>query len=200
MDRIMIINGSPRAPKSNSRQYAAILSRSCRKPADYFQISRNNHLEICSQMEHYTDVVFVFPLYADSLPVVLLNFLKFLEDHPPRQKPVLSILINCGFLEYSQNEVAVQMMKLFCRQNGYRTGSILMLGGGEAILKTPFKGIAVRIIRKLARSIDQKQYRTLQTTMPLTKRLFIWASTIYWTRYGKRNGIGKKEMQTPVID
>lgn len=51
----------------------------------------------------------------------------------------MSVLINCGFLECRQNDVAVEMVRLFCRQNGYRFGSVLKIGSGEAIWDTPFR-------------------------------------------------------------
>ena len=88
MGRVMILNGSPRAPKSNSKRYAEIFSKYCEDGADYFAISKNNHPEICARLSNYTDMLLVFPLYADSLPVGLLNFLKYLEDFPPEKKPV----------------------------------------------------------------------------------------------------------------
>ena len=121
MEKILILNGSPRAPKSNSKLYAGLFSDYCPRPTDYAAITRNNHLELCAQMEKYTDVLLVFPLYADALPVGLLNFLKSLEKHPPRKKPVISVLINCGFLEAHQNDIAIRMLRLFCRNNGYET-------------------------------------------------------------------------------
>lgn len=196
----MIINGSPRAPKSNSRQYAGIFARHSKEQTDYFSITKTNHHELCRKMEDYTDVLLVFPLYADSLPVTLLNFLKSLESNPPERKPVISVLVNCGFLEYSQNDTAVKMIKFFCKQNGYATGSVLMLGSGEAILATPFRYVAERAVRKLAKSVSEKKYRTLQATMPLTKALFRMAATVYWTNYGRKFGTTKKEMQTMRIE
>ena len=36
--------------------------------------------------------------------------------------------------------------------------------------------------------------------MPLSKRGFIWASTYYWTRYGRKFGVTKSQMQTPLIE
>ena len=146
----MILNGSPRAPKSNSKQYAEIFAAHCGAETDYFNISRNNHLVLSHRMSEYTDVLLVFPLYADALPVGLLDFLKSLEAHPPGKKPVISVLINCGFLESGQNDVAVKMLRFFAQRNGYRMGSVLKLGSGEAILATPFKYVAVRAIKKLA--------------------------------------------------
>ena len=196
----MILNGSPRAPKSNSKRYAAIFEKYCSADTDYFNITRNNHLDLCARMGDYDDVLFVFPLYADSLPVGLLNFLKTLEANPPASKPTVSILINCGFFEYSQNDLAVRMMRLFCRRNGYRIGSVLRLGSGEAMLDTPFKFVATYMIRRLARSVASGRYRSFRATMPITKGMFLMASTIYWTRYGKRFGVSKEQMQTMRIE
>jgi hypothetical protein len=68
------------------------------------------------------------------------------------------------------------------------------------ILDTPFRFIAVRSIRKLARSVAQGTYRTYSATMPLPKKIFQWAANRYWTNYGKRFGITKEQMQTPEIE
>ncbi|MFQ9509433.1 MAG: hypothetical protein ACLRZ7_00440 [Lachnospiraceae bacterium] len=40
----------------------------------------------------------------------------------------------------------------------------------------------------------------MQVTMPLPKKLFIKASTKYWLNYGKKNKIGKNEMETMKIE
>lgn len=105
----MILNGSPRAPKSNSKRYAGIFTGYWKGQADYFNITRKNHAELCGRIGEYPDVLLVFPLYADALPVGLLDFLKYLEANPPAAKPRISVLINCGFLEYQQNYLAVRI-------------------------------------------------------------------------------------------
>ncbi len=200
MGGTIILNGSPRAPISNSKRYAQIFSKSFKCTSEYFNISKTNHLELCSKIDGFSDMLFVFPLYADGIPAVLLNFIKTLEENPPERKPVISVLINCGFLEYHQNDVAVDMIKLFCRQNGYRFGSVLKIGSGESILDTPFKILVVRKIKKLADSIVNAHYCTLQTTMPLSPKMFIKASASYWINYGKRNGINREQMETMQIE
>lgn len=200
MEKILILNGSPRAPRSNSKRYAEIFMKHYPHEAVYRSVNPRNHLSLCKEINDYTQVLFVFPLYADALPSGFLQFLKTLEAHPPVRKPLISILINCGFLEHEQNEVAIRMMQLFCRRNGYPMGSILMLGSGEAILGTPFKYIANRKIRQLAQSIASERYRTLTGTMPLSKTLFRMAAEIYWTRYGKRFGTSKQQMRTMEIE
>lgn len=194
MGKIMILNGSPRAPRSNSRHYAELFGAVCPDETAYFAITRSNHPELRRAMGEYSHVLLVFPLYADSLPVTLLNFLKSLEQMPPVRRPTVSVLINCGFLEPEQNDVAVEMVRLFCQEHGYPFGSVLRIGGGEAILSTPFRFLVRRKVRLLARAIVRQTPCSLSVTMPLPKRLFLRASTSYWTAYGRKNGISPAQM------
>ena len=200
MARILILNGSPRAPKSNSKQYAEIFIKKCPAETKYLNITKTNHSEICDSIEHISDLIFVFPLYADSLPVTLLEFLKYLEKHPPQNKPTVSVLVNCGFIEPKQNDVAVKMIRLFCSKNGYPFGSVLKIGSGEAILSTPFRILVRSKIKKLVSSVIKKSHLTLSVTMPISKNMFIRASTVYWENYGKKNGITKEQMETMKIE
>ena len=197
---IMILNASPRAPRSNSLKLAEIFSEKCKDKTEYYNISKNNHIEICKKIEQFTNVLFVFPLYADSLPVTLLNFLKTLELNSPKIKPIFSVLINCGFIEYEQNDNAVKIFELYCKQNGYTFGSVLKIGSGEAILSTPFKIIVERKVKLLAKSIENGKYKILNVTLPISKKMFIKASTKYWCDYGKKYGITKEEMDTMRIE
>lgn len=200
MGKIMIFNGSPRAPKSNSKEYARIFAQNCRQDTEYFEITKDNHLQLASKLSGFSDLLLVFPLYVDSLPATLLNFLKTLEENPPANKPAISLLINCGFFEAWQNDTAVKMVRLFCRQNGYEFGSSLEIGSGEAILTTPFKSFAARKIRKLALAVDSGKHRALSVTMPIPKKMFVKASTGYWISYGSKNGVTKEQMETMEIE
>ena len=200
MAEILMINGSPRAPKSNSKLYARIFAKNFQGKAEYIEVKKTNYSDLSEAMEKVSDVLLVFPLYADSIPVTLLHFLKYLEEHPPKHKPTISVLINCGFLEYRQNDLAVRMVERFCRKNEYKVGSVLEIGSGEAILTTPFKWLVQRKIRKLAVSILRKRYTKFGVTMPISAKMFVRAGGNYWTKYGQKNGITKEEMQTMKIE
>ena len=76
MERIVILNGSPRAPKSNSKCYADIFSKKYNKDIEYYNITKQNHDKLCSKMNDFSDMLLVFPLYADGIPATLLNFLS----------------------------------------------------------------------------------------------------------------------------
>ena len=136
--KLLIVNGSPRAPRSNSRRYAELFQARWKGEARYAALTAKNHAELAAAAADCTDLLLVFPLYADGLPAPLLRFLEFLEGAGPEHRPRISVLINCGFLEPHQNDVAVDMVRLFCLENGYPFGACLKIGGGEAILGTPF--------------------------------------------------------------
>lgn len=200
MGKIMIINGSPRAPRSNSKKYAELFAKYCPMSSEYFQISAKNHLQLCEQIEGFTEILLVFPLYVDGIPVTLMNFLKTLEANPPKTRPKVSVLINCGFIEPEQNNVAVKIIQYFCKEQGYPFASALRIGSGEAILNTPLKFFAIRKIKQLAVSVAKGKNRDLKATMPLTKKAFIKASTSYWENYGRRNGITPEQMSIMEIE
>lgn len=200
MGKIMILNASPRAPRSHSKAYADIFSKYSKQETEYFIVSSPYYERIFAQIEQVSDVLLVFPLYADGIPVPLLKFLKELQQRSFQKKPVISVLINCGFFEPGQNDIAVEMVKIFCRQNGYVFGSVLKIGSGEAILTTPFVWFVKRNIKKLAQSIHKQRYQTLQTTMPISVKMFVRASTRYWLNCGEKNGVTEEQMQTMQIE
>lgn len=200
MGKILILNGSPRAPKSNSKQYAEIFSSLCKEKTVYFPLTKKNHREIFQNLEGVSDLLLVFPLYADGVPVTLLSFLNTLEKYPPQKKPTVSVMVNCGFLEPRQNNVAVEIIRMFCQQNGFPFGSVLKIASGEVILSTPFRFLVQSSIRKFASAIVSHKPRTLSVTMPLPKKMFIRASTLFWENYGKRNGLTKEQMETMEIE
>lgn len=200
MGKVMVVNASPRAPKSNSKQYAKLFSQYCRLDTEYCEVKKSNHSALCQMVGECADILFVFPLYVDGIPSTLLNFLKTLEGNAPLKKPTISVIVNCGFIEPCQNDVAVEMVQLFASENGYPFGSVLKIGSGEAILRTPFRRFVKARMRKFAISIERRRYDIFQVTMPLPKKMFIKASTSYWVGYGKANNVSKEQMEAMEIE
>ena len=174
MVKLLIVNGSPRAPRSNSRRYAELFQARWKGEARYAALTAKNHAELAAAAADCTDLLLVFPLYADGLPAPLLRFLEFLEGAGPEHRPRISVLINCGFLEPHQN--------------------------GEAILGTPFAFLVRRSIRALARAVAAGRSAELAVTMPLSPRSFVRASTRYWTQMGAANGCTPEQMASMDIE
>lgn len=201
MEKLVVVNGSPRAFKSNSRRLISLFRDFWRGEwLMEYNVVQNKPQQVFSKLRECTDLLFVFPLYVDSLPVTLLHFLKQLEKFSLEQKPTVHLIINCGFLEPWQNDVAVDMLRLFSAQNGFPFGSFLEIGGGEAILDTPFASLVRGKIKKLARAMKEGKSLQLQVTMPLPKWLYLKASEKYWMQYGAKNGITPQQMDTMQIE
>ncbi len=200
MGNVLIINGSPRAVKSNSKQYAQLLVGYLSQPSKTMAITHRNHQKICDEMQECDDVVFVFPLYADSIPATLLQFLKYYEKYETKHTPRVHVIVNCGFIESMQNNVCLEMMKIFCQKNKLPIGSTLSIGSGEAILGTPFKVFVKLALYRFARALMKQRPKQYAVSMPLTKKIFIRASTNYWIKYGKQYGVSKAEMETMLIE
>lgn len=200
MERLLILNASPRAPQAHSRIYARMLADAWKGSALCQEVRPGCHSAIRQAIGEADALVLVFPLYADSLPVPLLRLFKELEACPPCRRPAVSVVVNCGFLEPFQNDIAVEMVRLFCRRNGYPFAAALEIASGEAILDTPFRFLAGRALRRLARAIRRGERRVFRVTMPLPKRVFLRASTAYWTAYGRRFGVSPRQMALMEIE
>ena len=200
MVKLLIVNGSPRAPRSNSRRYAELFQARWKGEARYAALTAKNHAELAAAAAECTDLLLVFPLYADGLPAPLLRFLEFLEGAGPEHRPRISVLINCGFLEPHQNDVAVDMVRLFCLENGYPFGACLKIGGGEAILGTPFAFLVRRNIRRWPGPSPPDGPPSWRSPCPCPPAPFVRASTRYWTQMGAANGCTPEQMASMDIE
>ena len=162
MGRLLIVNGSPRAPCSNSRRYIEYFLQNWKGAADQYAAVSGGPVSF----ELYTDLLLVFPLYVDGVPAVLLPFLKTLAAWDGTPRPRVHVLVNCGFLEPEQNQVAVKMVRFFCKRYGFPWGMTLRIGSGEAILDTPFAWFAHRGIRRLAAGMQSGRSKVVSVRMP----------------------------------
>ncbi len=199
MGKLMIINGSPRAPKSNSKQYIQAFLSAWSGVYEQYSVLQRQHTACLEQLKECSDLLLVFPLYTDGLPSGLMEFLKAMLEQPTAPLTV-HVIINCGFREPHQNNVAIDMIRLFCKRGGHKLGSVLRMGCGEAFPTTPFMGMARRKIQKLARSIQKGRSVQLSITMPLTKGLFLRAANRYWLSRGAQFGNSQTQMAAMDIE
>jgi putative NADPH-quinone reductase len=67
-------------------------------------------------------IVFSFPLYVDQLPAPLLKALELVADHrkvnaPAKPQKIMAI-VQCGFPETYQNQLACDIMRQFAKEDG----------------------------------------------------------------------------------
>jgi len=201
MDKTVIINGSHRAPISNSKRYGKYLMKFLKTDSEEFLLNKNNYDEVSKELLFAKKAILIFPLYADCIPSILLGFLNRLEKLGEKYKarPTVYIIINCGFIENEQNEVAISIMEYFLKKNGFKLGGVLSIGSGEAILDSPFRGLVTSKLKKFAKAIELDEYISIKTQMPISKGFFVKAGNKYWALKGSSHGKTKMEMQTKEI-
>lgn len=201
MDKTVIINGSHRAPISNSRRYSKYLMKFLKSYSEEFLLNKNNYDEVSKELFSAKKVILVFPLYMDCIPSILLDFLNRLEKLGKKYKsrPVVYIVINCGFIENEQNEVAISVMKFFLKKNDFKFGGVLSIGSGEVIMDSPFRGLVTSKIKKFAKAIELEESICLKAQIPISKGIVVRAINKYWALKGASLGKTKIEMETMEI-
>lgn len=76
MGKILIINGSPRAPRSHSARFAQIFGERCKAETEHVQLLHADHVQRQRKFEDCSDVLFVFPLYAEGCSCHIARILE----------------------------------------------------------------------------------------------------------------------------
>ena len=141
MKKVMI-NGSPKSKNSASERIIAAL---CDRLSDapelvVCELASQGAAKAVEAVRDCGALVFVFPLYIDSLPSGLLRFLdeeqKAIVLAAPNAK--VYAVVNNGFYDARQNTIAIDMIKNFCLTSGLAWGRGLGMGGGGMIAGASF--------------------------------------------------------------
>ena len=198
MGKLMIINGSPRASKSNSLKYINALRKYVKEDIFIYNIISFKIDDFLKEIESNSEIIFVFPLYADGLPSLVISFFNSIKNYKFQNQRV-HLIINCGFLEWQQNLVAKEIFSLFCDSLNLNFCCSLLIGSGEAIMDTPFKFLVSRQLKGFVNDIYTNKNRMRKVNMLLSKNSFIKASTQYWLEYGRKNGLTREDMEKKEV-
>lgn len=133
--RALLLNGSPRRENSLSlaNHLADLLSQKgiqC-STAHTFRDSIDT---LRSAMSEADLVVLSFPLYVDSLPGSLTEVLEQVAGQFTAENgQALAAIVNCGFPESGQAEVALGIVERFAAKTGFRWLGGLAMGAGSAM-------------------------------------------------------------------
>ena len=207
--RICLINASPRAKGSTSEMLSGYLL----PMLEGHQVTRLHVAgvteELPEQLRGCDALVLLFPLYADSFPSHVVRLLEQLYAADPGANVRFYAVINNGFYEGKQCEVAVRQLRLFARAAGLVWGQAICVGAGELhrslqgipLGKGPNKNLG-RALARLAKNILQCTDDADVYTQPNCPRT-IWrwlARTFMWNAKAKENGLSKKDLYRRIGD
>ena len=142
---VLLLNGSPKGEKSNSRQIGKFLvdrlEEKGLKAEEAFitrLIKSPEKIETLSELVNTADIiVFTSPLYVDSLPSFTIRAMELILDHRKAHSqtgsPLLVAVMNCGFPEKEHMEIALRIIKNFSEEANLRWGGAIAVGMGMAM-------------------------------------------------------------------
>ena len=184
MNKILLLNGSPKYKDSASEHYLDILYNNLDK--NYY-IEEERMLFLNDTLKHKiknADILVIStPLYADNLPSHVLDFLIKIGDLNLTNK-MIYLIINCGFLEGIHNIVAFKTINNFCNYHHIKFMGGLGIGGGPiGYRKVLYNYSIYHNIKQLSDAINyQKEYKIKYISPLIPRFIYIKVANIRWKR------------------
>jgi hypothetical protein len=212
---IATINGSQKAGTSNSGIIADEVNNLLRKDHEvnhYVLGSKRFSHKIYREILSSDIIVFLFPLYVDSIPSNMLRMLMDLEScikEEDRADIAVYAIINNGFYEGGQTRIAFDIMRNWCARAGAKFCGGIGQGAGEMLGATKnmpihtflFKPLK-REMAALAERIAGKETCAVKYLNPFFPR-FLWrymAVHTFWHPLARKNMIRKKDIRKRITE
>ena len=203
--KISIINGSPKAIKSNSEILGNYLSSLLKENEikKYYSISFRLNDENKNEIYNSDVLIFLFPLYVDGIPSNLLKLLvEFEKEKVIKSGTKIYCMANNGFYEGKQNRLAILQMKNWCEKVKADWGQGIGAGAGELLpyLKKsplgqgPLKNLGKVLDEFSANIITLKSDEDIYINPNWLKSLYFFQATISWILKGRKNNLRVREL------
>lgn len=166
---VLLLNGSPKCEKSNSRVIGKYLANKLvekgLKSEEVFIVrllkNPQGKEQLSSLVNDADIVVFTTPLYVDSVPSFTIKAMESIADsrkaNPQLKAPLLVAVINCGFPEKEHMEIALKIIRNFAVEANLRWGGAVSVGMGMALNGEPLedkKGMTRNLTKGLSLAAD----------------------------------------------
>ncbi|MFD3156790.1 flavodoxin [Haloimpatiens sp. FM7330] len=210
MINLCIINGSPRKERSNSsylvRELTKLLDTDI-EIKEYFVGNLLKNKNLLNEILSFDKIIFTSPLYADCFPSIMLEFMATFEDFIKEKNNTrigMYGLVNCGFLEGTQNRTALNILKNYSKRINFNWRFGIGIGGGEFMGGSKNMPINSRMKRPIYTAfLSLKKDIENESTTPMNnilvspkmpKFLFKTAANMGWKSMAKKNNLKPKDL------
>jgi len=203
--KITVIIGSTKIKESNSEIIVnTLIPLIADNDVEIINIKRNSLLkEHLCRIESSDTLIFAFPLYVDGIPSHLLRVLAAIENRGFSSNDIMVYsIVNNGFFEGVQNNIAITQMKSWCTAVNLNWGQGVGIGAGEmqpSIKNVPLghgpnKSIG-NALQCLADNINNRKSGDDILVSPDFPR-FLWKkfADIFWYKQAKENHLKRKDL------
>lgn len=198
--KIALINGSPKPRESTSAMLLHDIGSYMKDQAELIEINFHHSKvssEILEQLKTIDVMIVACPLYVDGLPGHLLSCLSQLENQIQDCSIYVYGIVNCGFYEGEQANIALDVLKNWCHKTHLSWAGGIGIGGGGGLSQMP-SGPKVPIDKELqlmAKNILQTQTNDNQYVSVVFPRfLYKMSAQFGWRRLIKANGGHSKDL------
>lgn len=203
--KITVINGSPKAVKSNSEILGNYLSSLFKENEikKYYSISFKLNDKIKNEIYNSDVLIFLFPLYVDGIPSNLLKLLvEFEKEKVIKSGSKIYCVVNNGFYEGKQNFLALLHMKNWCKKVNAKWGQGIGIGSGELLPYLKNLKLGQGPLRNLEKTLNILSRNIL--TLNSDKNIYItpnWPRSLYfiqgsisWILKARKNNLKIREL------
>jgi hypothetical protein len=163
--KVLLMIGSPKGSASSSASLGNYLIHKLEENSLKSEVihihklikNKKGKLKLLSMMDEVDLIVLAFPLYVDSLPAPVIKVMESIaESRKKLEKSIqqaFSIIVNCGFPEVEQNDIAIGICEIFAKEVGFQWKGGLALGMGPILRGKPLKDRG-RVVRHIVNGLD----------------------------------------------
>ncbi|KOA18711.1 hypothetical protein CLHOM_29950 [Clostridium homopropionicum DSM 5847] len=183
MSKFVAIIGSPKLKKSSSSAIVHRISEILHTDIAQYRaldiINAPNKNVIENDILQADILLFVFPLYVDSLPGSLMEALVGLEktlQNSTNSLPKVYAICNCGFYDAEQTAVALDIIQNYCNKTGLDWQYGIGIGCGGMIAEEPSNLKANGPLRNIFKALSELCADMLQGYNDKKENIFVRAS------------------------
>ena len=219
MSSLLLLNGSPRGPRSNSMRMMSHIvagwTAAGGAAPEVLHLARR--ADFARAVEAYAEAELVLlgmPLYTDSMPGLVAEYIEALAPRVGRaDNPRIGFLVQSGFDEALHSRgLERYLAKLAVRLGGGYAGTIVR-GGGEALQVMPDEAFRkpIALLNALGEQLEREGQFAQETLAAFAGRARFSATELalasllmmtplaqfYWNGQLKRNGAWKDRFAAP---
>lgn len=203
MKKLLIINGSPRNDRGASATLIEDMKPYINVPYEVCHSGGLNDFnqEIAEHLKDAEGIMFVYPVYVDSLPSNLTYCLKYIYENRDlleiNKGAKVFVYAQCGLHEANQTETSIEIIKNwaqrmnlpFVQAVGFGASGTL-LGAKKFAAGEGIKRDMPTIIETLMKAVETGQGGENQyATVTISREEYQAASEAVWRKLAARNGL-----------
>ena len=219
MRSLLLLNGSPRGPRSNSMKMLTRLGEGWQtaggdEPEVLHLARRADAKRAVEAFGESNTVVLGMPLYTDSMPALVKAYIEALAPYVGcRDNPRLGFLVQSGFTEALHSRPLERYLKKLAARLGCEYAGTIVRGGGEALQAMPEQAnrklwgqlqslggslagdgrFDATLLERVARVERFSPARAMLTSLALR----VPVTQFYWNGQLKKNGAWEKRFAAP---